>query len=98
VSNFDFGSHELSRNEQKYSAVNERTPFAQVTDVRGTGAGWRLVAQFSGFTQNGADSLQGAKIKLYNSDLVTTTDNGNDEPTTPSSEIVLNQDTVDITR
>lgn len=97
VSNFDFGSHELNRNEQNYYAVNQRTPFAQVTDVRGTGAGWRLVAQFNGFTQDGADSLQGAEINLSNSDLITTADNVNEKPTTADSVIVLSQDTVDIT-
>lgn len=95
VSNFDFGSHELNRNQQNYSAVNQRTPFAQVTDVRGTGAGWRLVARFDGFTQNDAKSLQGAVINLYNSKLVTTADNNlNTPPTTSDSEIVLNKDKV----
>ena len=97
VSNFDFGSHELNRNEQNYFAENQRTPFAQVTDVRGTGAGWRLVAQFNGFTQDGNASLQGAEINLTNSELVTTQDNMNTAPTTSSAGIVLNQNAADIT-
>lgn len=96
VSNFYFGSQVLSSKNESYDATDQRTPFAQVTDVRGTGAGWRLIATLNGFTQDGEASLPGSIINLYNSSLITTGDNTNDKPTT-SPEIVLSQNAVDIT-
>lgn len=89
VSNLNFGTHELSANPETYYAKNTTTPFAQVTDVRGTGEGWRLVASMSSFKQGegetATDSLPGATITLENGSNVTTSSNGAAPPETLSS-------------
>lgn len=95
VSNLNFGTHELSANPETYYAENTTTPFAQVTDVRGTGEGWRLVASMSSFEQGegetATDSLPGATITLENGSNVTTATNGAATPET-LSPIVLSSD------
>lgn len=87
VSNLNFGKHELSANPETYYAKNTTTPFAQVTDVRGTGEGWRLVASMSSFKQGegetATDSLPGATITLKNGS--TTSSNLAAGPETSSS-------------
>lgn len=97
VSHLEFGSHALSPRAQTYYAQNEKTPFAQVTDVRGTGAGWRLTASLSNFTDGTDDSLEGATITLLNDagDIVTTPDNFNAAAPTLTNEITLNSSTND---
>ncbi|AMB97013.1 WxL domain-containing protein [Aerococcus urinaeequi] len=89
VSNFDFGSQILSSKNESYVATNNRTPFAQVTDVRGTGAGWRLVATLNGFTQEDETSLEGSTISLSNGNVVTTSDTNSVPAPAVTSEITL---------
>lgn len=65
VSNLEFGEHELSLTTDLFPAVNETTPFAQVTDLRGTGEGWELRAELGDFTNEfGNVTLPGASINL----------------------------------
>lgn len=92
VSNFNFGTQELSAEKETYNAVNELTPFAQVTDVRGTGKGWKLTAQFKGFRQDEERSLKGSTITLTNGDVVSREDTmlmDNNKPEITSGEIKL---------
>lgn len=97
VSNLNFGTHELSANPETYYAQNTTTPFAQVTDVRGTGEGWRLVASMSSFEQGegetATNSLPGATITLENGSNVTSSTNLAATPET-LSPIVLSSDNV----
>lgn len=69
VSNLDFGTHELTVEETTYQALNT-LPFVQVTDRRGTGAGWNLTVRASNFTSNGTDTLPGATLTLSNGEAV----------------------------
>lgn len=82
VSNFDFGSQKISSKNQTYYAkaqgyqgVSDTSVlYAQVTDNRGTGAGWILsVAQPSQFTNDGKE-LKGAQIGINNLSVATQAD------------------------
>lgn len=71
---FDFGTQQIKTGIKNYYAelpkdktLNEAIPYyAQVTDVRGTGAGWRLSAKMTSQFSDGTNTLTGAKIKLKN--------------------------------
>lgn len=79
VPSIEFGANnEISATEKKYSALSkDYSPFVQVTDNRGTGAGWQLSASFSEFSSVGQGdeetkrSLPGAEIILSNGGIVT---------------------------
>lgn len=66
VTNLDFGNRTIRSQESYFSTTD--VPFVQVTDNRGTAAGWDLTAQLSTFTINGGsvETLQGASIALNN--------------------------------
>lgn len=67
VSNFNFGTKKIDKATQVYNAVLEggESLGAQVTDVRGTGAGWNLTATISAF-ENKAKTrvLKGAEVTI----------------------------------
>ena len=72
VPNLDFGSHELSVAEETYEARDPK-PFVQVTDRRGTGAGWNLTVQASSFSTGGLglqESLPGARLTFTDGEAV----------------------------
>ncbi|EAG2919091.1 WxL domain-containing protein [Listeria monocytogenes] len=57
VSSVNFGEHEVSSTEQSYSSTS-RKPFIQISDRRGTGAGWKVTATATAFqNEDGAASL-----------------------------------------
>lgn len=66
VTNLDFGDRTIRSQESYFSTTD--VPFVQVTDNRGTAAGWNLTAQLSAFTINSGavTTLQGASIALNN--------------------------------
>lgn len=75
VSNFDFGTQKTSGNAETYTAkpveitlsngdVVERAPYAQVTDNRGTHAGWTLTVAQPEQLNNGTADLEGAQITI----------------------------------
>lgn len=98
ASNFVFGENELSATAESYNLLNVTTPFVQVTDVRGTGEGWRLTASLSGFTESAQPSLPGAKILLANTTVVASDENTSalNTPTTEIGTIVLTSDNTEI--
>lgn len=62
IPSFDFGTHEISTDDQLYSNVTEGK--VQVQDIRGTVAGWSVsVLQKDDFKQ-GSAILEGAQIKF----------------------------------
>lgn len=98
VPNISFGTDKMIKAKQEeYPAVksdNDFSPFVQVTDNRGTGAGWQLNATFNGFTEivtneEGEEieenSLPGAKIIFSNNEENIVT-NGAPEDKKPSSK------------
>lgn len=67
VSNVKFGEQKISGKDIKYNALNTN-PFIQVSDLRGTGAGWHLSAKSTGFTSiDGKKNLRGAELSFKNS-------------------------------
>ncbi|MBM7689049.1 hypothetical protein BCR24_09540 [Enterococcus ureilyticus] len=67
VSNFDFGKKKIDKVTSTYDAVVAEGEVlgAQVTDVRGTGAGWNLTAKISTF-ENAEKTrvLKGAEVTI----------------------------------
>lgn len=98
----DFGTVKIDAKEKYYSAVsgeNTPSPFVQVTDRRGTGTGWHLTANFTGFEKGITDedgnittteSLTGAEIIFSNpSESVTNGNQQNDKPIVTASKTSL---------
>ena len=61
VPNITFGSQTISGSQKVYNA-GELKPFVQVTDVRGTGAGWNVIAKATAFSDGTNESLKGSTI------------------------------------
>ncbi|PFR63693.1 cell surface protein, partial [Bacillus cereus] len=75
VSNIEFGEHEINSGTQVYNAQNEN-PFIQVSDNRGTGAGWKLSATASEFkNEDGSKILKGAELSFKNGEVKTKANN-----------------------
>ncbi|MBC1813797.1 WxL domain-containing protein [Listeria booriae] len=89
LSNLDFGTQKVSGQSQTYHAVN-KNPYIQVTDKRGTGAGWILTAKATDF-KDGTKTLKGAAMSLKDGQVKTQSDNQSVAPTT--SDITLNGNT-----
>ncbi len=67
-----FGSYQVSATQQVYSSSSLK-PYVQVTDLRGTAAGWTVTATASTFSTAdpaNTDSLPGAVITLSNGDIL----------------------------
>lgn len=78
--NIDFGTKKLASGDQKYTAKNEN-PFVQVTDLRGTGAGWKLTANISKFANaDGSKELKGAVLSFKNGEVKTRPNNVSGAP------------------
>jgi len=88
VSSVEFGSHEISHRTVEYSAISKK-PFIQVSDRRGTGAGWSVIAKASKFTSGTTDTLPGAVLYFKNA-MVNSIGTGN-SPTAVQT-IALNTD------
>ncbi|MDT1959430.1 WxL domain-containing protein [Carnobacterium divergens] len=75
VSNIEFGTQKTASGTMIYHAQNEH-PFVQVTDKRGTGAGWNLTAKATEFkSATGSKVLKGAELTFKNGVLKTQTEN-----------------------
>ncbi|MEG0283655.1 MAG: WxL domain-containing protein [Erysipelotrichales bacterium] len=77
-----FGSQKITGKIETYSTTN-KTPYVQVTDKRGTGAGYSVSAKLSNF-QVGADTtkiLKDARLDFNNSEMATISSNGAAAPT-----------------
>lgn len=86
VSSVHFGSQEIAGTTMVYESTVLR-PFIQISDRRGTAAGWTVTAQASGFAdENGTPSLEGAKLIFRNGEAVSP---NNVAPPTPSTLVEL---------
>jgi WxL domain surface cell wall-binding len=88
VSSVAFGSKEISNKSEVYTSTSKK-PFIQVSDLRGTGAGWTVTAKASKFTDGTADTLPGAVLTFKDGDFTSTSTST--APTVEQS-IVLNAD------
>lgn len=82
ASSFDFGKQEITSVDKTYFAAAQklddgttRTNYVQVTDNRGTLAGWSLNATASEFTTPENDKLTGAQITLSEAQIASVSDN-----------------------
>lgn len=91
ISNIDFGQHTISGKTENYAA--QKPAFhteAQVSDLRGTGAGWNLQVNYEtekGFT-SGEKTLNGAELTLPAGTTVTAEGNQSALPVT--NEVTVN--------
>ena len=86
VSSVNFGEQQIESSTQVYESTTLR-PFIQVTDRRGTGEGWNVTAQASGFTSSGNETLPGAVLTFANGTVISTSTSP--APTT-TDPVVLN--------
>lgn len=82
ASHINFGSVKISGNKETYFAnpiqigeAGERAPYVQVTDSRGTKAGWELqVSQAAEFATAGGAELTGSELTLANGEVNSNSD------------------------
>ncbi|ALS02120.1 hypothetical protein ATZ33_12220 [Enterococcus silesiacus] len=75
--NFDFGTDKIGVGTTEYPIKNTNNPYVQVTDSRGTGAGWDLKAKITEFeTADKSNKLTGATLTLASKELQTTNPQG----------------------
>ncbi|EMW5460713.1 WxL domain-containing protein [Enterococcus faecalis] len=91
VSSIDFGEQEIKEKEAIYNAKTEH-PYVQVTDRRGTGAGWTLKASIDEFhnEEDKTKTLKGAEISLKNGTIKSTSGNVSEKP--QGYDVNLNKD------
>ena len=71
VSFVDFGEHEIEGQTAVYESTNLK-PFIQVTDRRGTGAGWNVTATVTEFSNGEKATLPGSKLAFSNGEAAST--------------------------
>lgn len=72
VPNLYFGDQiKITPGTLKTSLKNEKTPYAQISDLRGTGAGWSLNVSLANFTSTQGKTINGAKISFTGGEAVT---------------------------
>ena len=94
VPNITFGSQTISGSQKVYNA-SELKPFVQVTDIRGTGAGWNVIAKATAFNDGTNDSLKGSTISLTGGYALSS--NPSATKPTPSNPVVLTTDNTEAT-
>lgn len=93
VSNIKFGDKKIAGKDMIYNGLNEN-PFVQVSDVRGTGAGWNLSASMDEFKSlDGKKVLKGASLSLINGE-VKAGSVGNLSPKPTTSDILFDNSDV----
>ena len=98
ASNFHFDKQKISAKDETYYALSDnittvdgkeaRPHWVQVTDKRGTNAGWKLQVQQAAQFTTGSKELKGAQIKMTNASVATTSDNQAAAPT-PAETVTL---------
>lgn len=73
VTNFKFGTHKISGQNQSYAAKNVKS-YIQLSDTRGTSAGWTLKATPGEFKSAAGDVLKGATVSLGKGNMITAGD------------------------
>lgn len=94
VPNITFGSQAISGSQKVYNA-SELKPFVQVTDIRGTGAGWNVIAKATPFNDGTADILKGSTVTFAGGYALSA--NSSASKPTPSNPVVLTTDNTEAT-
>lgn len=92
ASNIKFGEQKIAGKDMVYSAVN-KDPFIQVTDTRGTGAGWHVSATATPFqNEDKTKTLKGAELSFKAGQVKATSDNSVSTAPTASDVVFSNTD------
>lgn len=96
ASNFNFGSIKLGEGDGVYTAIKDDKSVLgiQVTDSRGTGAGWNVDVSMTDFTGQGTNILKGATLTIPNGSVNTTSADKVKAPIT--KEVKLNASPISI--
>ena len=94
VPDITFGSQSISAAQKVYNA-NELKPFVQVTDIRGTGAGWNVIAKATAFNDGTGESLKGSTISFIGGYVISA--NSSAAKPTASTPVVLTTDNAEST-
>lgn len=91
VPELGFGAgHAISTVKEVFDTTTDR-PYIQITDLRGTGSGWKVSAALSHFTSSWGESLQGAYLTFQNASPNSTLLDSV-APPTPKDPLVLTAD------
>lgn len=80
VPEMGFGTQEITGDVETYDLVGLQ-PYIQVTDKRGTGAGWKVSVSLTAFNNNDSSKSFDGVIKFKNAETLTTTGNNSVSPT-----------------
>ncbi|WP_349730543.1 WxL domain-containing protein [Peribacillus frigoritolerans] len=80
VSNIHFGTQKIMGGNTTYNA-NNKDPYVQVSDKRGTGEGWALTAKASELKISTGEPLQGAELTFKNGQVKSQSSNVSEPPT-----------------
>ncbi|MBT2645280.1 WxL domain-containing protein [Bacillus sp. ISL-34] len=80
VSNIHFGTQKIMSGNTTYNA-NNKDPYVQVSDKRGTGEGWALTAKASELKISTGEPLQGAELTFKNGQVKSQSSNVSEPPT-----------------
>jgi len=86
VSNFNFGSPKIKSDAAIYNVTN-KTPYIQVSDVRGTDAGWVLKATADKFVSEDKSELNGAFISLGAGNMIPSSGSTAGKPTSKQVDL-----------
>ena len=81
VPDFNFGIQNISATTEIYPDISE-TPYVQITDLRGSGAGWHLSIEATAFKADGDKQLKGAILRIKEIKVGGSDGNISDPPTT----------------
>ncbi|WP_420812307.1 WxL domain-containing protein [Listeria kieliensis] len=93
ISNVHFGTQKISGSTEVYyatldqvkdaesGAISERPNMVQITDDRGTNAGWKLTVKQEAQFKNGSSELDGAVLKFENPTLKSSNKSATNTPT-----------------
>ncbi|MDQ0363293.1 WxL domain-containing protein [Breznakia pachnodae] len=80
VPEMTFGTQEITGNVETYDLTNLQ-PYVQVTDKRGSGAGWKVSVSLTSFQNTDASKSFDGVITFKNGETATTTGNNSVSPT-----------------
>lgn len=86
VPELGFGSQSIKNQVETYEVENLQ-PYIQVTDKRGSGAGWKVSASLSTFTNEAGTRSFSGVLNFANGEVVSTTGNPSGAPTTSNVAI-----------
>ncbi|MGL5042377.1 MAG: WxL domain-containing protein [Culicoidibacterales bacterium] len=91
----EFGANAITGKVETYGTTN-KTPYIQITDKRGSGAGWNVKAKLSNIENTVANKRLPASMRFKGNTAVTQTHNDNTSPITRGFTLTAGGDVQDV--